>query len=95
MNFTRLDIRQLVAHFGGRIELWRRLEARGIKLSVKTIEKWTERDNIPASRLCQLMELAQHQGRALDLNNFILRSAPNADAKLSTHRHENQKAKGR
>jgi hypothetical protein len=94
VNFSRLDIRKLVAHFGGRIELWRRLDARGVVLSVKTIEKWTERDNIPAGRLVQLMELAQHQGRPLDLNNFVLRPVPNAGAKLSTHRHENEKAKG-
>lgn len=95
MNFTRIDTRKLVAHFGGRIELWRRLEARGFKLSVKTIEKWQERENIPASRIVQLMELAQHEGRPLDLNTFVLRSAPNAGKDLSTHRHEPEKSKGR
>lgn len=93
MNFTRLNTRSLVAHFGGRIELWRRLEARGVKLSVKTIEKWMERDNIPVSRIVQLMELAQHEGRPLDLNSFVLRPAPNAGEAISTHRHENHKVK--
>lgn len=92
MNFTRIDTRKLVAHFGGRIELWRRLEARGFKLSVKTIEKWMERDNIPASRLVQLMELAQHERRPLDLNLFVLRSVPNAEKEVSPHRHEKQKS---
>ena len=91
MNFTRIDTRKLVAHFGGRIELWRRLEARGFKLSVKTIEKWMERDNIPVARIVQLMELAQHEGRPLDLNTFVIRPAPNAAKDLSTHRHEKDK----
>lgn len=91
VNFTRIDTRKLVAHFGGRIELWRRLEARGFSLSVKTIEKWMERDNIPAVRIVQLMELASHEGRPLDLNKFVLRSAPNASKEVSPHRHENQK----
>lgn len=88
--FTRINTKQLVAHFGGRIELWRRLEARGFKLSVKTIEKWMERDNIPANRLVQLLELAQHEGRPLDLNQFVLRKSNIADETVSSNRHENK-----
>lgn len=94
MNFTRIDIKKLIAHFGGRMELHRRLEARGFKLSVKAIEKWTERDNLPANRIVQLMELAQHERRPLDLNLFVL-TAPNAGKEVSPHRHENQKDQGR
>ena len=89
MNFTRIDTKKLVAHFGGRIELYRRLEARGFKLSVKAIEKWMERDNIPANRIVQLMELAQHERRPLDLNLFV-RTVPNTVKEVSPHRHENQ-----
>ena len=91
MNSSRIDTRTLVAHFGGRGELHRRLEARGTKLSVKTIEKWMERENIPAVRLVQLMDLAQHERRPLDLNTFVLRSAPNAGKEVSPNRHEKQK----
>jgi hypothetical protein len=91
VNTARLDTKKLVAHFGGRSELWRRLEARGFKLSVKTIEKWQERSNIPATRLVQLMELAQYERRPLDLNAFVLRPAPNAGKEVSPNRHEDQK----
>lgn len=73
MIFTRIDTKKLVARFGGRIELWRRLEARGFKLSVKTIEKWMERDNIPANRIVQLLELAQFEKKPIDLNDYVLR----------------------
>ena len=90
MNFTRLNTRQLVAHFGGRAELHRRLEARGFTLSVKTIEKWMERDNIPSNRIVQLMELAQYEKRPLDLNLFVL-TAPNAGKEVSPHTDEKQK----
>jgi carbamoylphosphate synthase small subunit len=91
VTFNRIDTRKLVAHFGGRGELHRRLEARGTKLSIKTIEKWMERQNIPAIRLVQLMDLAQHERRTLDLNAFVLRSAPNASKEVSPNRHEKQK----
>lgn len=86
---TRLDTKKLIARFGGRSELHRRLNARGVELSVKTIEKWTERESIPSARIVQLMELAQHEKRPLNLNEYFL-AAPNAQ-ELSPHRHENQK----
>lgn len=75
---TQLDIKAVIAHFGGRIELWRKMNRRGHKLSVKTIEKWGERSAIPAPRLLQLMDLAIAQGKVLNLNKFVLRPAPNA-----------------
>jgi hypothetical protein len=89
---NRINTKQLIAHFGGRIELWRRLEARGFKLSVKTIEKWMERDNIPSGRIVQLMALANYEGRPLDLNLFIS-SLSNKAAENISHRHENEKTK--
>jgi hypothetical protein len=94
VNFTRLDTRKLVARFGGRIELWRRLKARGFELSVKTIEKWQERGSIPSHRIVQLMELAQHEKRPLNLNEYV-QKAPNASKEISPHRYENQKDQGR
>ena len=86
---SRINTKQLIAYFGGRIELWRRLEARGFKLSVKTIEKWMERDNIPSNRIVQLMALASLEGRPLDLNHFISR-LPNKAKEDISHRHENK-----
>lgn len=89
---NRINTKQLIAHFGGRIELWRRLEALGFKLSVKTIEKWMERDNIPSNRIVQLFALASHEGRPLDLNQFISRLSNKAEESIS-HRHEIKKQK--
>lgn len=89
MNFTRIDTRKLIARFGGRSELHRRLKARGFELSIKTIEKWTERDSIPTYRIVQMMELAQYEKKPLNLNDYI-QKAPNASKELSPHRHDNQ-----
>ena len=88
---TALDIKAVIAHFGGRIELWRKMNARGHKLSVKTIEKWGERDTIPAPRLLQLMDLALSMGRPLNLNKYVLRTAPNAVVELSPNTDNEQK----
>ncbi len=89
----KLDIKKLVAHFGGRINLWRKLNAAGYTLSIKTIEKWSERDSLPAHRIVQLMDLAKRDGRVIDLNSFLLNSAPNAEKKLSPNTDEKQKVR--
>ncbi len=86
-----INIKQLIAHFGGRIELWRKLNARGVKISVKTIEKWGERKTIPSNRLAQLMDLALTLGRPLNINKFLLRTAPNALTAVSPQTDNEQK----
>jgi hypothetical protein len=88
---TSLDIKAVIAHFGGRIELWRKMNARGHKLSVKTIEKWGERNNIPGPRISQLMDLALSLGKPLNLNKFILRTAPNSVEAISPNTDNEQK----
>jgi hypothetical protein len=92
VNSPSLDIKKLVTRFGGRIELWRRMKARGFDLSVKTIEKWGERDSVPANRLLQLLELAKYENKPINLNDFV-RAEPNSVRDLSPHRHENEKSK--
>ncbi|CAB4150070.1 hypothetical protein UFOVP549_38 [uncultured Caudovirales phage] len=92
MKNQTLDIKKLVARFGGRMELWRRMNARGYKLSVKTIEKWGERNSVPSPRIMELLELATYEKHPINLNDYLVRSAPNAGESLS-HRHEKQKSK--
>lgn len=84
---TRINVRQLIARFGGQSELCRRMNAKGFAISAKAIEKWIERDNIPGPRIIQLFELAISEGHPIDLYGFLLR--PNTGANISTpHRHE-------
>lgn len=74
-DMIQLDAKRIVQRFGGRIELWRRLNAHGHFVSVKTIEKWTERNSIPSSRLLVLMDLAKKEKSPLELDDYILKSA--------------------
>lgn len=95
MISNRIDTRKLVARFGGRSELHRRLKARGYDLSIKTIEKWMERDSVPTFRIVQMLELAQSEKRPLNLNDYI-QKAPNASEELSPNRHDqNQESQSR
>jgi len=73
MTAPRIDAKAIVNRFGGRIELWRRLEANGHHVSVKTIEKWMERSSIPSSRLLVLMDLAKKEKKPLVLDDYIVR----------------------
>ncbi len=66
-----IDAKTIVKRFGGRMELYRRLTAIGHDISVKTIEKWMERNSIPTQRLIVLMKLAKLEGRTLNLQDFI------------------------
>lgn len=69
-----LDAKRIVKRFGGRIELWRRLSANGQHISVKTIEKWMERNSIPSARLLILMDLAKKEKLPLDLDEYTIKS---------------------
>jgi hypothetical protein len=69
-----IDARTIVKRFGGRMELYRRLTAIGHPISVKTIEKWMERDSIPTQRLIVLMKLANKEGRTLNLQDYIIKT---------------------
>ncbi len=68
----RLDAKKIVKRFGGRTELWRRLNAMGHHISVKTIEKWMERDSIPSNRLLVLMDLAKKEKSPLVLDRYVI-----------------------
>lgn len=70
----QLDAKRIVKRFGGRIELWRRLAAHGHHISVKTIEKWVERNSIPSSRLLVLIDLAKKEKAPIDLDEYVIKT---------------------
>lgn len=72
-DMTRLDAKGIVQRFGGRSELWRRLAKHGHNISVKTIEKWQERNSIPTARLLVLLDLARKEGKPLDVENYVIK----------------------
>ena len=72
-DMSRLDAKRIVQRFGGRSELWRRLAKYDHHVSVKTIEKWMERNSIPTARLLVLIELARKEGKPLDVENYVIK----------------------
>lgn len=73
-DMIQLDAKRIVLRFGGRIELWRRLAAHGHHISVKTIEKWMERNSIPSNRLLVLIDLAKKERAPIDLDDYVIKS---------------------
>jgi hypothetical protein len=68
---STLDTKAIVRHFGGRIELFRKLNAHGHKISVKAIEKWTGRGNIPTPWMIKLIALSKAENNPITFENFI------------------------
>ena len=71
---AQFDVRAAVKFFGGPAELARRFTHLGEPLTVKAIEKWQERGQIPGAWLVRMSQLARSQGRIFDIYDFIKRS---------------------
>jgi hypothetical protein len=69
---SKIDVNKLLLRFGGVSELWHKLAAQDQKVSIKTIEKWRERESIPSARLVQLISLSKIEGAKIDLDDYII-----------------------
>jgi hypothetical protein len=84
----QLDVKAIIKRFGGRTELWRRLNTTmRHSISVKTIEKWTERTSIPSSQLLILMELAKREGKPLVISEYVRTLLPGPNS-IHQNRHD-------
>lgn len=84
----QLDVKAIIKRFGGRTELWRRLNTNmRHSISVKTIEKWTERTSIPSSQLLILMELAKREGKPLVISEYVRTLEPGPNS-IHQNRHD-------
>lgn len=73
-NAHKIDVKRLVARFGGPQKLHGLLIRRGFKLSLKTINQWGWRRRIPGPWLTELMAIAESQGRPLRIRQYQLES---------------------
>jgi len=65
------NVRAAVRFFGGPADLARRFENVGEPLTVKAIEKWQERGQIPGAWLVRMSQLAKSEGRIFEITDFI------------------------
>lgn len=77
---AELDCWAVVAHFGGKAQLCRTMREHGIDLSVKAIEKWRSRRNIPTAQLVTLAAIAKARGVRFDIYDFIKHKGAESDA---------------
>lgn len=67
----QFNTRAAVQFFGGPADLARRATKAGNKLTVKAIEKWTQRGQIPGVWLIRLADIATSEGRRFEINDFM------------------------
>lgn len=71
----KLDIPGVVTFLGGPKQIEEDSKALGDEpISAKTVQKWRERGSLPLERYLQLHTLAEHQGKRLEIRNFLKRS---------------------
>jgi hypothetical protein len=72
MGEETFNTRAAVQFFGGPADLQRRMRKLGYTLSVKGIEKWQERGQIPGNWMVRMAKLAREEGRLFDIHDFIV-----------------------
>ena len=70
-KMINIDPKKVIAFFGGPTAVQRRLKKSKVEISLATIEKWSQRSNMPASRFAQLALCAKQDGSEFDLYEFI------------------------
>lgn len=67
-----INVKSVIKHFGGQSELVRRLNAAGeTSITIKGVQKWQERNQVPAPWLVKLTSLARSEGREFNLSDFM------------------------
>jgi hypothetical protein len=73
VNSERFDAKAAVRFFGGPADLARRAKKHGFPVTIKAIEKWQERNQIPGPWLVRLSAIAKSENRLFEISDFITR----------------------
>lgn len=69
---VKFDSKKMIDHFGGALGASKALEAIGIPVKVKTLQKQRERGNIPADMVASLMLASKRIDHPMDPFDFLL-----------------------
>ena len=73
---TNLDVKAIVAYFGGRPALTNKLKKAGPDIAnVRVLDGWILRGRIPASRLLEIARVAAAEGKPFDILAFQRKNA--------------------
>jgi len=67
-----LDVDALIKRFGGPTQTARRLQRRGLQVTVKTVQKWRERGRVSSDWLGELALMAAEERRPLRLEDYVV-----------------------
>ncbi|MBD9674933.1 hypothetical protein IB275_30430 [Pseudomonas sp. PDM21] len=70
----KFNVEKIIAHFGGRASLHQQLQRNGLKIALRSIDKWRERESIPQHWLAELVELGNETGNPLRLHTMTTES---------------------
>lgn len=70
-EYYSLDVRKVYQYFGGARAVHDIFLLRGHELSMKAVEKWRERHNIPSWALLELVGYSLEEGHELKLSEFM------------------------
>ena len=73
MHPERFDAKAVIRFFGGPADLTRRAKKAGFMITIKAIEKWQERNQIPGAWLVRLATIAKSEDRLFEISDFITR----------------------
>lgn len=68
---VKIEPKKIIDFFGGRTATQKRLKKSRVPVSIKTIEKWKERGNMPSQRIAQLAVCALQDGKKFDIYDFL------------------------
>jgi len=70
-----IDVRAMISAFGGVTKLWAMMQEEGCELSLKAVEKWRERDAMPADAIASVITIAYRRKVDFKLSDYIRTTA--------------------
>lgn len=67
---NKLNVKAILDHFGGITDAHAELVKAGVKIKRQSLQKWTERGNIPSGHLLSIISIAETQKRPIELKKF-------------------------
>ena len=72
MPAKKLNVKAILDHLGGITDAHAAMVKSGAKIKRQSLQKWTERGNIPSGHLLTILAVAERQKRPIELKKFTI-----------------------